>query len=110
MEDASVAKARADLAQRLAEARRRGESLPKAEEQQRMLDDLERAGRPWPLDPVLATALVAAIVAGVRRGAGEEQAPNAARGKPPSRRAIGTVGALLGVALGVIVALRYAIP
>lgn len=108
MEDASVAKARADLARELAEPRRRGESLPSTGEQQRMLDELERARRPWPLDPVLIAGLVAAIVAGVVRGARADHPTSAttARASPPSWRAIGIVAALLVVALGVIFALR----
>ena len=69
MENASVSAARAELARRIAEAKRRGEPLPSTEEQERMMQALEQARRPWPLDPVLAVAVVAALVGGVVRGA-----------------------------------------
>ena len=105
MENASARNARAELADRIAHARRLGESIPSLEEQHRMLEALERARRPWPLDPVLFTALAAAIVVGLIRGVREGQ--SIARARPPSWRAIGVAAALLVAALGVIVVLRY---
>ena len=108
MENASVAKARAELEDRIAHARRLGEALPSEAEQRRLLEELERTNRPWPLDPVLVTALAAAIVAGLIRGGREERtaSPSPALAGPPSTRAIVTTFALLVLALGVIVVLR----
>ncbi len=104
MEDASVATARAALAQRIADAKRRGEPIPSREEQERMMEALERARRPWPLDPLLATAVVAGLVAGVLRGARDSREPSAAT--LPTWRTIGGVFGALVVMIGLILALR----
>ena len=108
MEDASLAKARAELADRIAHARRLGEALPSEAEQRRLLEELERTNRPWPLDPVLVTALAAAILAGAIRGGRDDRTASLspALAGPPSTRAIGTTLALLVLALGVIVVVR----
>jgi len=116
MENASVAAARAELAQRIAEAKQRGEALPSSEEQDRMMEALERARRPWPLDPVLLVAVIAGLIAGVVRGtrdvhakktdadgATDDAADDAA---PPTWRTIGRVAGALVVAVGVILLLR----
>ena len=105
MEDASVAAARAELAERLAEAKRRGEALPSDEEQARIIAALERARRPWPLDPVLVLAVVMALVFGVVRGARESAATNDT--SQPHWRTIGVVTGALALVIGVILVLRH---
>jgi hypothetical protein len=118
MEDASLGAAREEVARRLAEARRRGEQPPSAEEQARMLEALERARRPWPLDPVLVLAVVGSLGAGVVRGTREQRAAKAAKeaseaseatrgAQLPSWRLIGGVVAALGGVMAVILVLRY---
>jgi hypothetical protein len=108
MEDASVAAARAEVARRIAEARRSGEALPTTEEQERMMQALERARRPWPLDPVLVLAVIAALVIGVLRGARESCATREVASSALLRwRTIGGVGGALIVAIGVILVLRH---
>jgi hypothetical protein len=83
-----------------------------------MLEALERARRPWPLDPVLVLAVVGSLGAGVGRGTREQRAAKAAseaseaseapRGAPlPSWRLIGGVVAALGGVMVVILVLRY---
>jgi hypothetical protein len=106
MEDASVVKARAEIARRIAEARKRGEAVPSEEEQRRMQEELERARRPFPLDPVLYGGIAVALALGLLRG-GREALPGAS---PPCWRAIGIVGALLLAALVIIAALRSQAP
>ncbi len=117
MESASLVAAREELARRVVEAERRGEALPSAEEQQRMMDALERARRPWPLDPVLVLAVVAGLVVGVTRGSREQRARDAAIATPdqgapalPSGRLLGGLGAALGAALVLILVLRALAP
>jgi hypothetical protein len=108
MEDSSVAGARAELARRVSEAKRRGEALPSRDEQERMMEALERARRPWPLDPLLAITVVAALVLGVLRGAQESRASSAAGGVATLLRwrTIGGVAGALVVAMGLILVLR----
>jgi hypothetical protein len=106
MEDASAAAARAELARRLAEARLRGQAPPPPVEQRRMLDDLERERRPWPLDPVLGTAVLAALAASVVRGARESRRTDADLAAAPSWRTIGVLAAALLLAIAVILVLR----
>ena len=117
MESASLVAAREELARRVVEAERRGEALPSAEEQQRMMDALDRARRPWPLDPVLVLAVVAGLVVGVTRGSREQRARDAAIATPdqgapalPSGRLLGGLGAALGAALVLILVLRALAP
>ncbi len=108
MENASVAAARAELAQRIAEAKRRGEALPSTEEQERMMEALERARRPWPLDPVLLIAVIAALIAGVVRETRDVRGKknDADDAALPSWRTVGRVAGALVVAIGVILVLR----
>ena len=82
-----------------------------------MMEALERARRPWPLDPVLVLAVVAGLVVGVSRGAREQRARNGAvtaaeEGAPalPSGRLLGGLGAALGAALVLILVLRALAP
>ena len=104
MEDASVGSARAEVARRIAEARRRGEPIPSDDELRRMQEALERARRPWPLDPVLLTAVLASLAVGVRRGASQERGE--AEVVIPTWRTIGSVAGALAAAIGVILLLR----
>ena len=123
MEDASVASARAELADRMAHAKRLGEALPSSEAQERMMQALERARRPWPLDPVLVVAIVAALALGVWRGAREVRASRETRSANeaneaneahrandaatlPGWRTIGGVGGALLIAIAIILVLR----
>lgn len=108
MEDASIIAARDEVARRIDEARRRGEQLPSTEEQARLTQALERARRPWPLDPLLVLAVVAALVVGVVRGARDRRANDDASRLPtlPSWRAVAGVVAALAVVIGIILALR----
>lgn len=117
MESASLVAARDEVARRLAEARRRGETLPSAEEQAQLVVALERERRPWPLDPVLLLAVVAGLVVGVTRGARERRALEAKRADaradppaPPSRRLLLAIGAGLGAVLALILVLRALAP
>jgi hypothetical protein len=109
MEDASVAKARAELARKVADAQRRGEPLPSTEEQERMMEAMERALRPWPLDPVLALAVGFALVLGVFRGARRASASPLSAALP-SWKEIGTVASALALVIGLIVVLRHLRP
>lgn len=117
MESASVVAAREELARRVAEAKQRGEELSR-EEQARLLQALERARRPWPLDPVLVIAVVAGLVVGVARGTRERRSMDAANvdaaskdessvATLPSWRAIGGVVAALATAIVIILVLRH---
>jgi hypothetical protein len=111
MEDASVAAARDEVARHVAEARRRGEQPPSTEEQARMTEALERARRPWPLDPFLVVAVVAGLGVGVVRGTRRQRAAAATQATAlPTWRAIGGVVAALGAVIGVILALRALSP
>ncbi|HSO36644.1 MAG TPA: hypothetical protein VLT33_29165, partial [Labilithrix sp.] len=78
------------------------------DEQERMMEALERARRPWPLDPLLAITVVAALALGVLRGAQESRASRAAGGVATLLRwrTIGGVAAALVVAMGLILVLR----
>lgn len=109
MEDASVVTARAELAKKLAEAKSRGEPIPSAAEQERTLATLERASRPWPLDPVLATAVIAALVVGVvrgvRRSRRDQRGPVVGEVLPTWRTVASVVGALV-LAVGLIFIVR----
>ena len=109
MEDAAVVAARDEVAKRIAEATRRGEPPPSAEDQARMTEAVERARRPWPLDPVLLLAVVTGLVIGVTRGTREQRATEAGSEDGssvpilPSWRFVG--GVLGGLALVVVVIL-----
>ncbi len=105
MEDASVASARAEVARRVAEARRSGDHIPTDEELRRMQEALERARRPWPLDPALLTAALAALAFGVRRGAADGCGETL---EPPTWRTIGAITGALVAVIGVILLLRRA--
>ncbi|CAN5747840.1 hypothetical protein BH11MYX4_BH11MYX4_42810 [soil metagenome] len=72
------------------------------------MDARERARRPWPLDPLLAITVVAALVLGVLRGVQERRASGAAGGLAPRLRwrTIGGVAGALVVAVGLILVLR----
>ena len=119
MEDASLVRARADLARRVAEAEQRGEALNEAE-RRRILEATERARRPFPLDPWLAASVLLALGAGVIRGVRsvERSAPGRPDGTdapdaPDARPEWRTVGLLfcgLAVALGAILVLRLLRP
>jgi hypothetical protein len=112
MEDASVVAARDEVARRLAEARRRGEQPLSPEEQARLAEALERARRPWPLDPFLVLAVVAGLVAGVVRGARERRSLDAASDDGsvgatlPTWRGVYGVLAALGLVIAVILVVR----
>jgi len=112
MEAASVVAARDEVARRIAEARARGEQPPSAEEQARMMEALERARRPWPLDPFLVLAVVTGLGVGVVRGTRERRAMDAVSEDAPrattlpSWRVVGGVLAALGVVIGVILVVR----
>ncbi len=117
MESASLVAAREEVARRVAEARRRGEALPSAEEQERMMEALDRARRPWPLDPVLLLSVVGGLVVGVARGARERRAQEAASAATeldspplPSARLLAGLAAALGAALVLILVLRALAP
>lgn len=109
MADASVVAARDEVAKRIADAKLRGEEPPSPEDQARMTEAVERARRPWPLDPALLLAVVTGLVIGVMRGTRERRAMQAATGDGsklpmlPSWRFV--VGVLGGLALMVVVIL-----
>lgn len=102
MEDRATAAAKREVARRLAEARRRGEDLPTEEARRRMIAELARARRPWPLDPPLGIAFVSALAIGARRGA---RRPEGTAGEP-SWRSIRAAGVGLAVSLALIAASR----
>jgi hypothetical protein len=104
MEEAAAAEARAEVERRVAAARFRGETVPSTEEQQKMLDAIEREHRPWPLDPFLAVAVVGAFGAGLFRAARRRGRLDA---HPPTWRSIGGVAVSLVVACGAILLLRW---
>ncbi|MDB4938787.1 MAG: hypothetical protein JWP87_5759 [Labilithrix sp.] len=106
MEEASLGAAREEVARRMAEAKRRGEQPMSAEEQARMTEALERARRPWPLDPLLAIAVVTGLGVGVMRGTREQRALMSAA-TLPRWWAIGGVVAALGAVIAIILALRH---
>jgi|GEM_PF-2880914 len=112
MEDASVVAARDEVARRVAEGKRRGEQPLSPEDQARMTEALERARRPWPLDPFLVLAVVTGLVVGVVRGTRERRAMDAASEDGssilalPSWRFVGGMLAALGIVVGIIAMLR----
>jgi hypothetical protein len=111
MESASVVAARDEVARKLAEAKRRGEELPSPEEQARLTEALERARRPWPLDPFLVLAVVVGLVGGVVRGAREQRAASEDEARAdvaalPSWRAVHGVAAALALVLVIILVVR----
>ncbi len=107
MENASVVSARAELARRVEQARRQGETVPTPEEQTRTLDALERERRPWPLDPALATGMFAGLVVGVARGAREKRGPSKI---DVPWRTIGSIAGALAVMVVVIHVIRRNAP
>lgn len=112
MEDASVVAARDEVARQVAEAKRRGEATPSPEEQARIMEALERARRPWPLNPVLVLAVVAGLIAGVVRGTRQRRAIDAAGEQAsavtplPGWRFVGGVVTALAMVICVIAAVR----
>lgn len=115
MEPASVVAARDEVARRLAEAKRRGEDAPSPEEQARLTKELERARRPWPLDPFLVPATVAALIAGVLRGVRDQRARAATADAPPAPdlptwASIRALVAALSLAVALILVLRSLAP
>jgi hypothetical protein len=113
MESASVVDAREELARRVADARQQGEQPPSPEEQARLMRALERARRPWPLDPVLVLAVVGGLVLGVMRGTRAQAASRAslddeARGpRLPGWNVVGGIVAVLGAVIAVLLVLRH---
>ena len=110
MENASVIAARDEVAKRIAEAKLRGEQPLSPEDEARMTEALERARRPWPLDPVLLLAVVTGLVLGVVRGTRERRAMEAASDDasalpvlPSWRFVLGVLGALLLVVAVILV-------
>jgi hypothetical protein len=108
MESASVTSARDEMANRIARAKRLGEAVPSPEEQARMMKALERARRPWPLDPLLVLAVLTALVVGVVRGTREQRATEVETDPVdlPSWRDVHRILAALALVLAVILVVR----
>ena len=112
MEDASVVAARDEVARQVAEAKRRGEATPSPEERARVMEALERARRPWPLNPVLVLAVVTGLIAGVVRGTRQRRAIDAAGEQAsavtplPGWRLVGGVVTALAMVICVIATVR----